>query len=696
MTPRQPLHILCIEDSPGEARLMERHLTRAGFKMTWAATGAQGLAQQAAGGFDGVLVDHRLPDMPGMEVLRILLEREPLLPVVMVTGRGDEETAVKAMKLGAQDYLVKDVDSGFIELLPAVIEQAMVRQQLVLDKKHAEQVAQRREAILEAVTFVAAQLLQTTSWQDQMNELLARLGQAAGVSRVYLVENGASAYGERFIKKCYEWTAPSITPRAKTYKDKTYDQAGLTRWVELFTQDQLIHGPISELPEPERTDFTSQGVLSMIAVPVFVESTWWGFIGFDDCKTERVWESAEMDALRTPAKILGAALQRQRAESALYQAQRLESMGLLAGGIAHDFNNLLTGILSQTSLALLKLPADASATPHIHKTVQAAEQAADLVRQLLGYAGKGQFQLRPIDLGQLLHDSTGLLDSTIRKQAALQLDLAQETIVVEVDRGQIQQVILNLVLNATEAVSSRIGTIRITTRQYRTTESLPSVGNYALQPDFYACLEISDTGEGMKAETLPRIFDPFFTTKATGRGLGLSAILGIVRAHSGGIQVESEWGKGSRFRIFLPVSGKQAEYKPTVPPQGGKIHAKILLIDDEPTIREAVLDGLEMLGVEVLLAENGHEGIALYQKYHQSIDLILLDMQMPGINGREAFLHLRKINPQAKVILSSGYSETDSIRGFTKKDIVAFLQKPYRFEKLIAEIRAALVDSPKT
>jgi CheY-like chemotaxis protein len=347
-------------------------------------------------------------------------------------------------------------------------------------------------------------------------------------------------------------------------------------------------------------------------------------------------------------------------------------------------------------LALLKLPADASATPHIHKTVQAAEQAADLVRQLLGYAGKGQFQLRPIDLGQLLHDSTGLLDSTIRKQAALQLDLAQETIVVEVDRGQIQQVILNLVLNATEAVSSRIGTIRITTRQYRTTESLPSVGNYALQPDFYACLEISDTGEGMKAETLPRIFDPFFTTKATGRGLGLSAILGIVRAHSGGIQVESEWGKGSRFRIFLPVSGKQAEYKPTVPPQGGKIHAKILLIDDEPTIREAVLDGLEMLGVEVLLAENGHEGIALYQKYHQSIDLILLDMQMPGINGREAFLHLRKINPQAKVILSSGYSETDSIRGFTKKDIVAFLQKPYRFEKLIAEIRAALVDSPKT
>lgn len=690
MMAQRPLHILCIEDSPGEARLMEKHLTRAGFMTTWAGDGEEGLAQQADGGFDVVLVDHRLPDMMGLEVLRILLEKEPLLPVIMVTGRGDEETAVRAMKLGAQDYIVKDVDGGFIELLPAVIEQAIMRHQLVLDKQLAEQAAQRREAILEAVTFAAAQLLQTTSWQHQINDLLARLGEAADVSRVYLVENGQSPNGEWAIKKWYEWTASDVPARSMAYGGKTYSEVGLERWVSLFAQNRLIYGPVGALPELEQTDFISQAVLSMIAVPVFVESIWWGFIGFDDCKTVRVWEAAEIDALRTPANILGAALQRQQTESALYQAQRLESVGLLAGGIAHDFNNLLTGILSQSSLALLKLPANASAKTHIQKSVQAAEQAADLVRQLLGYAGKGQFQIRPIDLNQLIHDSTGLLESSTRKRADLQVNLLPKGIVVEADRGQLQQVVMNLVMNAVEAVGAGSGTIGITTRQQQVIEPLAVVGNSMLKPGSYICLEIVDTGQGMKAETLSRIFDPFFTTKATGRGLGLSAILGIVRAHNGGIQVESEWGQGTVFRIFLPHSDKQIEPTVATSSEVKHIKARILLIDDESAIREAVVDALQTLGTDVLVAKNGSQGIALYEQQHEMIDLILLDMQMPGLNGRETFLRLRDINPQAKIILSSGYSEVDTIRGFTKKDVVAFLQKPYRFEKLVAEIQAAL------
>jgi CheY-like chemotaxis protein len=220
---------------------------------------------------------------------------------------------------------------------------------------------------------------------------------------------------------------------------------------------------------------------------------------------------------------------------------------------------------------------------------------------------------------------------------------------------------------------------------------MPSIGNYQLQPGSYICLEIADTGEGMRGETLSRIFDPFFTTKKTGRGLGLSAILGIVQAHGGGIQVESEWGQGSMFRIILPVSPKQVEQKLVTQPKTMDIQARILLIDDEHTIREAVKDGLKMLGTEVISAENGRQGIALYQENQQDIDLILLDMQMPGLNGRETFFRLREINPQVKVILSSGYSESESIHGIAPEGIVAFLQKPYRFEKLVAEIQAALM-----
>lgn len=382
-------------------------------------------------------------------------------------------------------------------------------------------------------------------------------------------------------------------------------------------------------------------------------------------------------------------------EERLHQSQKLESLGVLAGGIAHDFNNLLTGMLGQTSLAKFKLARGLPVTEHIDKAITSAERAADLTRQLLAYAGKGKFQIMALNLSELIRETTGLLETALPNRAELQLQLDDALPMIEADRSQIQQVVMNLVINAAEALHEEGGHVRITTR-HQTLSANDDTSSYMgahLLPAAYVALEIFDNGCGMDSKVISRIFDPFFSTKTHGHGLGLAATLGIIRTHHGGIQVQSVPGSGTTFTLLFPAL-KTPVIKPSTAEADVEPYSTakplVLVIDDESAIRESVTDILMMEGIQVVTAASGNEGIACFRQQQQQIGLVLLDLKMPGMNGEETLRALRQIDAQVSVILSSGYNETEVSHLFHDGEIIAFLQKPYNFTLLCQQVRKAL------
>ncbi|MEM7117598.1 MAG: cache domain-containing protein [Chloroflexota bacterium] len=392
--------------------------------------------------------------------------------------------------------------------------------------------------------------------------------------------------------------------------------------------------------------------------------------------------------------------ERKESEEALRQAQKLESLGVLAGGIAHDFNNLLTGMLGHASIVQATLPEESEGSEQLERLMQSAETAADLTRQLLAYAGKGQFAIRPINLNKLIQENVGLIETAIPLRTELEFDLQEELPLIEADRSQIQQVVMNLVINAAESLGEDGGRVCIHTELQDITPEMSQqmetdlIGADKLRPGNYVVLNISDTGQGMTESTIKRIFDPFFTTKATGHGLGLSATLGIIRTHNGGVQVQSTPGEGSTFRILFPASaqteGRQAvtSFKPP------KMSGRVLVIDDEASVRRVAQDMLRVLGIDVILASGGQEGISFYHEHQDKIDLVLLDMKMPGMDGEETFRHLLAINPNVQVILATGYSETEDLTTFVDHPSVDFLRKPFALSALASRIQAILNDVP--
>ena len=372
-------------------------------------------------------------------------------------------------------------------------------------------------------------------------------------------------------------------------------------------------------------------------------------------------------------------------ERQMQHAQKLESLGVLAGGIAHDFNNLLTAMLGHMNVAQMKLAPESPARPHLESLEQIIHRAADLTRQMLAYSGKGRFVVRSYDLNHVVQEVTHLLEVSIPKKIALRFDLAPSLPTVEADAAQIQQVIMNLVTNAADAIGDREGTIRLTTKTLLLDRSyLDQVfQGQNLSPGTYVTLEVSDTGCGMAPEVLARIFEPFFTTKVAGRGLGLSATMGILKGHRAGMRIYSEPGRGTTFKLLFPTSEaepvEQTEW--STPPALDR-RATVLLVDDEEMIREAVTAVLGSLGLTVLTAVDGVEAVEIIQTSGDTIDLVLMDLTMPRMDGREAFQAIRKLQPEMPVILSSGYNELESVQDFTGHGLAAFLQKPYTLRAL--------------
>lgn len=397
--------------------------------------------------------------------------------------------------------------------------------------------------------------------------------------------------------------------------------------------------------------------------------------------------------------------ERRRLELQLRHNEKLEGLGLLAGGIAHDFNNILVGILGNACLALEELDADSPVRTRIQRIVNAGQRASKVIHQILAYAGQARLDAQPVDLNELAAESIEFHRASFPQNVAVRLDLASDLPTLSADGGQIEQLLSNLVINAVEAIGDAAGTVVIRTRSVELGEedSRREYPGQDLRAGLYVALEVEDDGPGMSAETLNRIFEPFYSSKATGRGLGLAAIRGIVKAHEGGIVVRSQRGVGTLFRVLLPAAGvghaamaTTANEPPTREPAAAAPAARqtILVIDDEEDIRDIVQAGLEARGLRVWTAENGERGIELFRSRADEIDLVLLDLTMPGLDGCEVLDAILTIRPDARVVLSSGFSEGEAASRVGTARLAGFIHKPYTMDALTASVRQALAGDP--
>jgi PAS domain S-box-containing protein len=382
------------------------------------------------------------------------------------------------------------------------------------------------------------------------------------------------------------------------------------------------------------------------------------------------------------------------AEEAMLHSQKLESLGVLAGGIAHDFNNLLAVVLGNTELALCKLPTDSPVRNFLSQVRIASQRGAELCKQMLSYAGKGFVNMQVLDLNRIVQEVTELLHVSVSKQSSLKYDLKPNLPAVKVDSAQIRQVIMNLVINASEAIGDRKGVIRISTRLTNATRAWlrGSFVETDVPEGEYVCMEVSDTGCGMDEKTLRRIFDPFFSTKFTGRGLGLAAVLGIVQGHQAALKVTSEKGKGSVFQLLIPPATEPAEGASSQKPDDHSWRGEgtVLIVDDESNVLSVTARMLEVFGFKAITASEGSEAIEIYRSKRRDIVMVMLDMTMPQMDGKELSEAISNINPEARILLMSGYSREEANARFQGRRFGGFLQKPFNITDLRSKVQEIL------
>jgi len=465
--------------------------------------------------------------------------------------------------------------------------------------------------------------------------------------------------------------------------------------------------PIADPPDgsPLSRDpfLVQEGLVQTVAMRIPGRSRPFGLL-IIGARQQRSYSREDLFFIHAVANVLGAAFERaamDRAEEEhralerqMLNGQKLESLGLLAGGIAHDFNNLLVSVLGNAGLALAELSSTSPVRSRLVDIELAAQRAAELTRQMLAYAGRGRFVVQRVNLSDLVVELVTLLRTVVTRTADIDVRLADNLPEVEADASQLRQVVMNLVTNAADAIGGAPGRIEITTgRMTATREYLSrSCIGQDVEPGQFVFVEIADTGCGMPDETLARIFDPFFTTKVTGRGLGLAAVLGIVRSHRGAIAVESTPGVGTRFRLLLPTAGT-APVSRAVPHAAQATPAScgtILVVDDDAGVRTVSTLSLERAGFRVVTARDGEEGMALMERRGDDFDAVLLDMTMPRLSGAETCHLIRQLRPELPIVLTSGYTEPDTEARLDIRDVAGFLQKPFTPASLVKMIQDAV------
>ncbi len=533
-----------------------------------------------------------------------------------------------------------------------------------------------------------------------LTDALAKIGRFFGARVCLLCEFTP----DRQVQLTHWWIDPATgreRPRAMEF-DCDPIRTLLDR---LAANKPVVVRSLDELPEgsEEREWLTERHVQSAVLIPtqpVDAPLTVLAFLGGPD---ERVDWPVDTPALaRLASALLSSVLARIRVEEdqraierRIQEAQRLESLGVLAGGIAHDFNNLLTAILGHASLLRHDKDVSETAAVSLQEITDAATRAAELCRQMLGYAGRGRFALQLLDLNELIRGTRELLSVPIPKRARLDFVLSPDLPAVLADESQIRQLLANLLINAAEALPDGAGTVTISTScgWRRADELTRTAFSPQLSDGEYVSLSVSDTGGGMTPDTLARIFDPFFSTKFAGRGLGLAAVIGITRAHKGALRVETRRGAGSTFELLLPAQQSPAMALAASDPSGAssdlanwRASGTVLVVDDQLGVRNLTRSVLERAGMTVILSDSGAQGVDTFRELAADVRLVMIDLTMPGLDGRETLAAMRRIRADVPAILMSGYSTEDLLRSSEH----AFLQKPFTPAALRAAVKRAL------
>jgi hypothetical protein len=639
------LRVLLVEDRDSDAELAVRELKRADLDCETRRVDTEDAFRLELGGFapDIVLADYSVPGFGGMPALAILQRSAPLIPLIIVTGSLDEETAAECIKAGAADYVLK---THLARLGPAV------RGALALRRSRAEKVAAETALRTSEQRFRA---LVEHSW-----DAVALFG-----------PDGTILYG-----------SPATT-RLLGYDLTEFVGRNAVELIHPDDRDALVTRLGESVAQPRRR-------VDIAARVRHRDGSWRHLEGIFTNLLDDPSVGAIVNNYRDVTE-------RRSLEEQVIQAQKMEAVGRLAGGVAHDFNNILTAITGYTDLLLADLPADDARRQDVDEIHRAAQRAAALTQQLLAFSRRQVMQPRVIELNGLVRDIEKMLRRLIGEDVALTTVLDPGAGNVRVDPNQLQQVLLNLAVNARDAMPNG-GRLTIETRGVEL-DATYAQEHRSVTPGHYVLLAVSDTGVGMSEQTKARLFEPFFTTKELGKGtgLGLATVYGIVKQTGGHIWVYSELGHGSTFKIYLPQVDERAEPLDTpvaASPEALRGRETILLVEDESAVRAVARQLLQRQGYTVLEAPNGPAALALLNNGAVQVDLLLTDVVMPGMSGRALADQIAPLCPGARVIFVSGYTDDAIVRHGMLEPGLNYLQKPYRPAGLLQKVREVL-DRPK-
>ena len=559
-----------------------------------------------------------------------------------------------------------------------------------------QDISRRKEA--EEVQSVLLNVSQAVSESDNLEELLAtihrELGRLIDTTNFYV-----ALYHEDSDKYSFPYHVDEFDDNEEL--KPSHLKNSLTDYIRRLGKARMVNeATFRQLVDEGEVELIGAPSSIWLGVPLRTGGKVIGVVAVQSYRERSPYSEQDFQVMMFVSDSIAMAIERKLAEeererlvAQVHHAQKLESLGVLAGGIAHDFNNLLTGVLGNLELGLLQVDKTSPVAHSLAEARSSAERAAELSRQMLAYSGKGSFVIEAVDVNELVTEIGNLLEVSVSKNVVLSYDLSRQLPPVVADVTQLHQVVLNLVTNASDSIGDEGGVVTFRTGVSECDRAFLSETylDDHLPEGSYLYLEVSDTGCGMDAETVQRIFDPFFSTKFTGRGLGLASALGIIRGHSGAIKVTSDPGCGTTFTVLLPVEDGVPEVAhehetSTVVNDGG---GTVLFVDDEAAVREIGMRLLETAGFEVVGAADGEEAVDYFREHAQEISCVLLDLTMPKMGGEEAFEELRKIRDDVRIVVSSGFSEQEVAGRFADGGVFGFVQKPYKFDKLVAEVEAA-------
>jgi two-component system cell cycle sensor histidine kinase/response regulator CckA len=686
------LPVLVVDDDSSLIRTLADILRLHGYEPQTAETGRGGLKLAQSRTPALAVVDLRLPDMDGIELVSRLQALSERTEVVVLTGNATLESALAAMRQHSVDYLVKPVE---VDKLLHVVELAKERWQ----RRQAEDALQDSVRSLEAraeqqaaVAQFGQRALMTTGLVELFNDAVHVVSETLDLP--FTSVNERRSDGALVLRAGVGWSRKDVARPIVVGKENTHAGFAIQRLEPAISNDLERDERFAESEMVKK-----YGIASGVTVVIPGAPAPYGVLGAHDLR-RRSFTQDDIHFMQAMAHILGTAIQRHRTDAAFRQAQRLEAVGRLAGGVAHDFNNMLTAITGYGEMVRSALPAGDPLRLDIDEILKASDRAAGLTRQLLAFSRQQVLQPRLVSLNDIVVDMEKLVRRLIGEDIQFETSLAEDLGWAKADPGQIEQVILNLCVNARDAMPDG-GTLTIETANVELDGNGSDTGSENGDGDSepgvrgeFVMLAVSDNGTGMDSETRARIFEPFFTTKADkGTGLGLATVYGIVKQSGGDIWVYSEPKQGTTLKVFLPrvhdfEDAPAREERDTGPAARGT--ETVLVAEDEDSVRNLTRRVLERTGYSVLLARNGTEALALAERHPGTIDLLVTDMVMPSMNGKQLFERLLIQRPELRVVYLSGYTDAGIVRSGLLDSTARFLQKPFTGSALARIVRDTL------